>query len=125
MDAIDYVGSVSWGTLKPDDLINAFLQVVRELNSEEYDRLVSEYSSILPDVGDVYDWSEQQTEDASWLLSDLFDALNELAPEGLYFGAIEGDGADFGFWLICCDVCGYPESVELAKALDLDSCVCG
>jgi len=28
------------------------------------------------------------------------DALNEYAPDGYYFGAIEGDGSDFGFWAI-------------------------
>jgi len=28
----------------------------------------------------------------------LTDALNELCPPFVYFGTLEGDGADFGFW---------------------------
>ena len=34
----------------------------------------------------------------SEIVNDLMDALNEYAPDGYYFGAIEGDGSDFGFW---------------------------
>jgi hypothetical protein len=32
-------------------------------------------------------------------LEDLTEALQDLAPTGFYFGASEGDGACFGFWL--------------------------
>jgi hypothetical protein len=28
----------------------------------------------------------------------VFDALNNVSPQGFYFGASEGDGACFGFW---------------------------
>src|SRR5690606_2906706 len=40
------------------------------------------------------------SEDAMWDLEWLFDALNEFAPEGTYFGTCEGDGSDIGFWPI-------------------------
>ena len=39
-------------------------------------------------------WSEQATEDTM----TLFDILDSIAPEGCYFGAIEGDGSCYGFW---------------------------
>lgn len=41
---------------------------------------------------------EGESEDAHAALASLFDALESIAPDGTYFGSIEGDGADFGFW---------------------------
>jgi hypothetical protein len=34
------------------------------------------------------------------LVTFLHEKLEELAPYGYYFGAIEGDGSDFGFWRV-------------------------
>ena len=39
-------------------------------------------------------WSEQASDD----LYQLFDILDSIAPEGCYFGALEGDGSCYGFW---------------------------
>ena len=39
-------------------------------------------------------WIEQASEDTDL----LFDILDAIAPEGCYFGALEGDGACYGFW---------------------------
>ena len=39
-------------------------------------------------------WTEQASEDTHM----LFDILDSIAPEGCYFGALEGDGSCYGFW---------------------------
>lgn len=39
-------------------------------------------------------WREQADDDTF----DLFSVLDGIAPEGCYFGAIEGDGSLYGFW---------------------------
>ena len=106
-------GSVSSGTHRPEDLIKAFsdeLAAIKVLTP----RLVREARAWL--AGDV-DWQDtvwdaepqvqnldddelgNAREDRGYgLIQDLQSALNWLAPEGFYFGAHEGDGADFGWW---------------------------
>ncbi len=39
-------------------------------------------------------------EEKCYIMENIFDYLNEIAPEGCYFGAHEGNGSDFGFWEI-------------------------
>jgi hypothetical protein len=42
--------------------------------------------------------TEVETDLSYMLNEDLFELMNEIAPEGCYFGSHEGDGSDFGFW---------------------------
>lgn len=39
-------------------------------------------------------WLEQASDDTD----ELFDSLDAVSPDGCYFGALEGDGACYGFW---------------------------
>jgi len=85
------IGSVSTGTLRIEDLLPVFADELRTLDSAA--ALVREYDA-LPD-----NWAEAaDLETPHFMLDELQDALNEHAPPHVYFGAIEGDGADFGFW---------------------------
>lgn len=86
-------GSVSTGTMLSYELIQAFMGVLEDLDPVAADALAEQYCNVWPTV--VYG---AQPEELGDLLDELFDALDERAPEGYYFGAHEGDGCDFGFW---------------------------
>ena len=85
--------TVSWGTHRPDDLIPKFLAVLKEYGKEAYDKYVSENP-------EVEDWKMLDDETKGWVVDELFDLLDGIAPEDCYFGAHPGDGADFGFWQV-------------------------
>ena len=88
---------VSKATLRVQDLIPAFLSALRDRDPTIYAQIM--ISNAIPAYAfddDEDDW--WQSDDAHILLEELFDALNETAEEGEYFGAHEGDGCLFGFW---------------------------
>ncbi len=72
--------SLSKGTLIVDDLFDNFKHLLNNELIEAFDSCLTE--SMKSEV----------------LTIDIFDYLNEIAPEGCYFGAHPGDGSDFGFW---------------------------
>lgn len=83
-------GSVIHGTLRSFDLVYAFID---ELDFLGQDISEYEYLDQIPEDDPFWD-----SEDARMLVEELMDKLNELAPEGYYFGVHPGDGSDFGFW---------------------------
>lgn len=50
-------------------------------------------------VGENSNYDDWDEDEAGLTLEDLSLALDDAAPLGFYFGASEGDGAAFGFWL--------------------------
>lgn len=83
--------SVSSGTLKSEDLIPKFLGVLKTYGKDKYDAYIKENP-------EVEDWENLDEETMGWVVDELTDLLSEIAPDGCYFGASDGDGADFGFW---------------------------
>lgn len=92
--------SIIHGTHRPQDLIPAFLDELEIRNPEGYEQYMlmpfGPVPSYVTDEGDDSEW--WASEDATYLLESLFDALDECAEDGFYFGAHPGDGSDFGFW---------------------------
>lgn len=89
------IGSISTGTLPKEDLLQAFADELERIRtSGEYQQDINEARDYL-DGNIEYD---NPDEIASEIVNDLQDALNEYAPPFCYFGSLEGDGADFGFW---------------------------
>lgn len=78
-------GTISHGTLNPYDLVIRFKTVLKAVWPEKH----KEIAEVQNDI-EIHD-----------LLEECIRALDEYgARHGLYFGAHEGDGADFGFWPI-------------------------
>ena len=89
------IGSISTGTLRPIDLADSFLTHAERL---------AELSGYQPDIDSLaklraeLDTLAEDDERLSEIVDSLFDWLGESALPYTYFGAHEGDGADFGFW---------------------------
>jgi|APSaa5957512535_1039671.scaffolds.fasta_scaffold08005_6 hypothetical protein len=77
---------ISEGTLLPLDLITAMLSVVGN-----HDKALRCWKLAWPVI-------PSDEEEIQQYVADLFDLLNEMCPEGIWFGSCEGDGACFGFW---------------------------
>ena len=85
--------SLSHGTLRNEDLIPEFAIFLEEHAESNYAKFIQNTHNFSVLMTENYDG-----EQAHYTLEDLFDALNDIAPDGCYFGAHEGDGSDFGFW---------------------------
>ena len=89
------IGSISHGTLRPQDLLEAFLDFHGPVNGP-----IACVSQTL--ILDTQGWLEEEERDeeiGSELVNEWIDRFNEIAPPYFYFGAHPGDGSDFGFWL--------------------------
>jgi hypothetical protein len=94
-------GSLIHGTHRPQDLIPAFLEEVRNRDPGHYEGfMATPFGPIPAHAMEDEDAEWWMSEDAAYLLEELFDILDEAAPEGYRFGAHEGDGSDFGYWPI-------------------------
>ena len=91
------LGTVSSGTLRSEDLMESFASELKDLSDGNHtksgDKLLAEVDAI---DRENYDFEEEcHVHD---LVEALIEELNERAPAHVYFGTLEGDGADFGFW---------------------------
>jgi len=106
------IGSVISGTMRPQDVIPALLQALLPLDILAYNEFVELAggsiirSRKIKPLQLFYDitWEEDDAifwmvDDVPDLLSELLDMLNDKAPPFCYFGAHEGNGSDFGFWV--------------------------
>jgi hypothetical protein len=98
-------GSVSHGTMRTQDLIPCFVDEIlwHDPENEVAERIKSRYEvGMLEDEEDFNPDDYFESEDASYDLNeDLFNELNRLCEDipYCYFGASEGDGSDYGFWI--------------------------
>ena len=105
-----HLGSICWGTHRPEDLLPAFadtLESLLKLQSRRFKR--AEYRKIIQEARKLArdypakaeaDQMAADMEYSEFMMETLFNAIQEFAPAYCYFGANEGDGADFGFWVL-------------------------
>jgi len=86
---------VSTDTLRTEDLLVRYWQTAEQLNAE----LCTVLPALQHLVGEDSRESDWDDDMAGGCLLQLGDILQDVAPTGFYFGASEGDGACFGFWL--------------------------
>lgn len=86
------VGTISHGTLRTVDLLHAFACELQRIAG------ASDLASEALERANALHGSADETESDSELVAELQDALDAAAPAGMYFGTLEGDGSDFGFW---------------------------
>ena len=94
MDRTITIGTLIHGTLRDEDLLPAF--------ADELERVGNEYGEYSPAIATALQIADGEVpemgETGSDIIAELMDALQNYAPVHMYFGAIEGDGADFGWW---------------------------
>ena len=112
----DYKGEIiSKDTLRLEDLLKNFVDFLDndEVLKEVFNKDTHLHSEILEEINyvkmkirlmeltdelDYMDEYEEYEEDAANLLDELIEILNIIAPEGSYFGTMEGNGSTFGFF---------------------------
>ena len=98
-DLMTRTGSISHGTLRPQDLIPAFLDVLAEVDPTAHTQFcLLPFGTIPSHAREVDDADWWQSEECQWRMTDLHNALDDASPEGFYFGSHPGDGSDFGYW---------------------------
>ena len=93
------LGSISTGTLRTEDLLPVFVDTLLGIDNSNRGQTHG-YPFTYQNAWDSdYDadsyWNSAYPNEDLEIVSNL---LNELCPPFIYFGTLEGDGADFGFW---------------------------
>lgn len=91
--------TVICGTLRNEDLIPAFCEEIRRLQTRT-PAIVFEAEDWVSSKPESEPFGAGMTQDeiGAEIVNELIDHLDNMAPEGCYFGAHPGDGSDFGWW---------------------------
>lgn len=96
-DAAEYAGAtLSEGTLRTSDLLQAFVPVLAAIAPES--KALNDAQAMLELFSKSTHICQYAIEGAADVLEWVTDELNENAPDGYCFGAHPDDGACFGFW---------------------------
>jgi hypothetical protein len=94
-------GSVIHGTMRPGDLIPAFVEELARVRPKDHAPLRHEARSVARRLARCHALGAVHAalvDQADHVVCDLMNALDRASPEGMHFGAHEGDGSDYGWW---------------------------
>ena len=118
------LGTISFGTLRGPDLMENFSDELKRLqDGTENRKLLTEAQNWLEEYEEASQSAEPfdlegLEERGSEIINDLENALNNLAPVYCYFGTLEGDGTDYGFWI---DQDYLAEAIRYCEPWEADS----
>ena len=94
-------GSISHGTMRNEDVIPRIVSTLFKEDPAKAREIWQNNPELLQALCDKecgIDNPWWDSEDATYISEELFDTMNEYAPEGHYFGSHPGDGSDYGYW---------------------------
>jgi len=99
----EYAGTVVQGSLKSDDIIRPCMAMLKLLNQDTYEELLDQAETYVRILGAEADnlckiTAEGHEAISVFVTENIWEAMNTVTPDGYYFGAHPGDGADLGFW---------------------------
>jgi hypothetical protein len=94
------IGTLIHGTLRNEDLLQAFSDELARIDLARFEEVIKHDAHLFAEsanltIDGIVEGLGQHVDD---VINDLMDALNEYAPAHAYFGTLEGDASDFGFW---------------------------
>lgn len=94
-------GSVSHATLRPEDLIPAFLRHLDKLDPDAVQEFKLANPNLMRAIRDEENGTKSKwwmSQEAIYVMEDIFDLMEKYAPEGYTFTSHPGDASDFGYW---------------------------
>lgn len=103
------LGTVVKGTTQPRQVLPKVYMIAHQIEPVHVDQRVRElgldgWMELILDSyqeegdGPMTEFEEQRGDEIATLWDFLFDKLTWHSPDGIYFGAAEGDDTDYGFW---------------------------
>lgn len=95
--------SISHATMRNEDLIPAFIEVLSVMNRQKVRTLYRENDDLCDAMVDFDNEKEStkvfwESENATEICMQLFEWIDLESPKGFYFGSHIGDASDYGFW---------------------------
>jgi len=105
---VDFVGTVSRGSISDAELIKTFAAFLDYYWPEKGEELRWEFSEVFDSLKNPSHWTDDEwepPEELSQVAGELvnviyWDALDDLSPEGYFFGENPKDANDIGYWPI-------------------------